>query len=140
MIKTLIVFISLAVLGGCATTAPYVAAKVDGIDESSHVEAKNYRLRLFFGLSKPDGSSVSMSNWESFQKNVIAKEFDGFNIVDSIGFYKGQTEHSKILTLILDEKEIPRAEKIAKKYAEQFDQESVMMVVVPVLKWEFISQ
>ena len=140
MIKSLIVFMSLAILGGCATTASYVTANVDRIDEPSHVEAEVYRLRLFFGLSKPDGGSISLSNWESFQQNVIAEEFDSFNIVDSIGFYKGQSEHSKILTLILDKSEIPKAEKIAKIYAERFNQESVMMVVVPVLKWEFIGQ
>ena len=69
---------------------------------------------------------------------MIAKEFDGFNIVDSIGFYKGQPEPSKILTLIMNKTEIRKAEKTAKSYAERFNQESVMMDVVPVLKWEFI--
>ena len=140
MIKTLIICMSLVVLGGCTTTASRVAAPLDSIDQPSYVEADNYRLRLFFGLSKPDGTAVSLDQWESFQTNVIAKQFDGFNIVDSIGFYKGRPEHSKILTLIVNQQGIPKAEKIAKTYAERFDQESVMMVVVPVLKWEFIGK
>jgi hypothetical protein len=137
MIRTLIVFIFLAVLGGCATTPLHV---VDSLDEPSYNTDEYFRLRLFFGLSKPDGTAVSLSDWESFQNNVIAKQFDGFNIVDSIGFYKGQPEPSKILTLILNKTEIRKAEKIAQIYAERFDQESVMMVAVPVLKWDFIGK
>jgi hypothetical protein len=98
-----------------------------------------YRVRLFFGLSVPNGGAVSLSDWQRFEREQIAKTFEGFNVVDSVGFYKGKPERSKIVTLIVDEKEIPKVKELAKSYANQFQQESVMMVKVPVLEWRFIE-
>ncbi len=42
-----------------------------------------YRVRLFFGLSVPDGSAVSLENWQLFLNEEIVKSFDAFNVVDS---------------------------------------------------------
>jgi len=98
-----------------------------------------YRVRLFFGLSLPAGGSVSLYDWETFEKDQISRTFDGYNIVDSTGYYKGKPERSKIATFIIDKKEMPKVKKLAKSYARQFHQESVMLVVVPVLEWSFIE-
>ena len=106
---------------------------------SNSYAAETYRLRLFFGLSLPNGGSVSLDDWRSFQINTIAKTFDGFNVVDSIGFYKGKPERSKIVTLIVEAKDIPKAKQLAALYARQFEQDSVMVVKVPVLEWSFIE-
>lgn len=98
-----------------------------------------FRLRIFFGLSIPGGGAVSLDDWQSFQKDEIAKVFDGFNVVDSIGYYKGKPEYSKIVTIIVGAKEIPKAKKLAALYAKRFKQDSVMIVKVPVLEWSFIG-
>ena len=98
-----------------------------------------YRLRLFFGLSLPEDGAVSLEQWQSFQQDVIATTFEGFNVVDSIGYYKGQAERSKIVTLIVKESEVHKAKEIAAIYAKKFNQDSVMLVKVPVLEWSFVK-
>lgn len=98
-----------------------------------------YRVRLFFGLSLPSGGAVSLSEWQTFQMKQISSRFDGFNVVDSKGFYKGKPERSKIVTLLVEKKDILKAKELARFYAQQFQQESVMIVVVPVLEWSFIE-
>lgn len=99
-----------------------------------------YRLRLFFGLSKPNGGTVSDAEWEDFQHNTLGGAFDGFNVVDSVGYYKGERETSKIVTLILSAEDIDKAKTVASVYAKSFNQESVMLVKVPVLEWAFVGQ
>lgn len=98
-----------------------------------------YRLRMFFGLSIPTGGGVSIQQWEQFERDQIATTFDGFNVVDSVGYWKGQPERSKIVTLIGTEAELAPAKDLAQAYAKQFHQDSVMLVRVPVSAWDFIS-
>ncbi|ODB35617.1 hypothetical protein BB427_03175 [Pseudoalteromonas sp. BMB] len=98
-----------------------------------------FRLRLYFGMSLPEGGAVSLAEWESFQNEQITKYFDGFNVVDSVGYYKGQPERSKIVTVIVTEQEVTKAKELASIYAKTFKQDSVMMVKVPVLEWDFIE-
>lgn len=98
---------------------------------------QNYRLRMYFGLSLPSGNAVSLNDWQAFEQNQIAKVFDGFNVVDSVGYYQGKPERSKIVTIILQEKDIGKARSLAQTYAKTFKQESVMMVKVKVEEWSF---
>ena len=98
-----------------------------------------YKLRMFFGLSLPQGGAVSLNDWQIFERENISKTFEGFNVVDSTGYYKGKPERSKIVTLIVEEKDIQKAKDLAKFYAKEFQQESVMIVKVPVLEWSFID-
>lgn len=98
-----------------------------------------YRVRMFFGLALPHGGSVSLEQWREFELREIAKVFKGFNVVDSTGYYKGKPERSKIVTVIVTEEGVRKAEKLAKVYAGRFRQESVMMVKIPVEEWRFIG-
>jgi len=98
-----------------------------------------YSVRLFFGLSIPQGGAVSLYDWQVFLEQEIAKTFDGFNVVDSIGYYKGKPERSKIVTIVVDQDEMPKVVKLAGSYATKFHQESVMMVKSPVADWQFIE-
>ncbi|KAF7785963.1 hypothetical protein PRUB_a0384 [Pseudoalteromonas rubra] len=98
-----------------------------------------YRLRLFFGLSLPDGGGVSLEQWQAFQNDEIVKTFDGFNVVDSVGYYKGKPERSKVVTVIVDEQGVKKAKTLASLYAKKFKQDSVMIVKVPVAEWSFIG-
>ena len=97
------------------------------------------RLRMFFGLSIPDGGIVSEEEWMSFQQKEIAGTFDNFNVVESVGYYKGDPERSKILTAIIKAEDLKKAKKLASRYSKQFKQDSVMLVTVPVLEWNFIG-
>ncbi|BFM14765.1 hypothetical protein R50073_09480 [Maricurvus nonylphenolicus] len=94
---------------------------------------------MFFGLSLPGGGAVSLAEWQSFQQEEIVKVFDGFNVVDSVGYYKGKPERSKIVTVIVESKDIAKANALASLYAKRFKQDSVMIVKVPVLEWSFIG-
>jgi len=98
-----------------------------------------FRLRMFFGLSIPGGGAVSLEEWNLFQQEEIIKIFDGFNVVDSVGYYKGKPERSKIVTVIVKQQYIKKAKELAALYSKKFKQESVMIVKVPVLEWSFIG-
>lgn len=96
-------------------------------------------MQLFFGRSIPGGGAVSLGEWEEFWDGQIAKAFEGFDVMDTVGFYKGAPERSKVLTILLSQDEMHKAVALAKSFAIQFHQESVMMVKLPVLSWQFIK-
>jgi hypothetical protein len=100
---------------------------------------QNYRVRLYFGLSLPDGGGVSLKQWQAFQQNVLVSNFEGFNVVDSTGYYKGEPERSKIVTILTNESGMKAVKKVASQYATEFKQESVMMVKIKVDEWAFIK-
>ncbi len=147
MIKILFVVVVAVLMSGCATTKESIYRTsvedqaITGNTDTSKQETidNNYRVRLFFGLSLPNGGAVSLYDWETFQNKKIAQAFEGYNIVDSTGFYKGKPERSKIVTFIVKQKDVLKLKELAKSYAQQFQQESVMMVVVPVVEWSFIE-
>ena len=61
------------------------------------------RLRMFFGLSIPDGRIVSEEEWMAFQQEKIAGTFDNFNVVESVGYYLGDPERSKIVRELIQQ-------------------------------------
>jgi len=105
---------------------------------ASEVTPEVYSIQLFFGLSIPDGEKITLQQWDDFVANNIAKRFDGFNIVDSEGYWKGKPERSKIVTIIAKSEEVSKAESIAHDYATMYHQDSVMLVKKPINKWEFV--
>ncbi len=115
----------------------FVVTEVSPVSRS--VPSKLFRVRLFFGLSISSGGGVSLNEWNEFQTQEIATVFEGFNVVDSVGFYEGKPERSKIVTLIIKEEEIGKVKTVARLYAQKFKQDSVMLVIVPVLEWDFIG-
>lgn len=98
-----------------------------------------FKVQLFFGLSIPGGGAVSLGEWEKFRDNQIVKAFEGFDEMDTVGYYKGAPERSKVLTILVSQDEMHKAVELAKSFATQFHQESVMMLTLPVLSWEFIK-
>jgi hypothetical protein len=102
-------------------------------------DSEIYQVRLFFGLSIPGGGSVTLEQWKEFQTKEIATAFEGFNVVDSTGFYKSEAEPSKIVTVIVKESDVVKAKTIAQRYARLFKQDSVMLVKEPVKEWDFIE-
>lgn len=110
------------------------------ITSSFQIEASDiYSVKVYFGLSKPEGGSVSLSEWNSFEQEIIAKHFEGFNLIDSIGYYKGQPEKSKILTVIMTKSDFYKIEQIANNYIATFSQNSVMVTKDKLDDWLFYS-
>jgi hypothetical protein len=147
MLKILVCSWAVVLITGCATSTQEPLYNGQVVENQLNTansgkqerEDAIYRVRLFFGLSLPNGGAVSLYDWEVFENKKISQIFEGYNIVDSTGFYKGKPERSKIATFIVEKKDISKVKKLAKSYAQQFQQESVMMVVVPVLEWSFIE-
>lgn len=102
-------------------------------------ETENYRVRMYFGLSMPSGGAVSLYDWDKFQNEQIASAFSGFNVVDSVGYYQGKPERSKVVTIVIKKEDMSVVKEVAKKYATLFSQDSVMVVAVPVDKWLFVK-
>ena len=94
---------------------------------------------MFFGLSLPGGGAVSLNEWQKFEREEIAKTFEGFNVVDAKGYYKGEPERSKLVTLVLEEQDMAKAKALARLYAAKFQQDSVMIIKTPVVEWDFIK-
>lgn len=97
-------------------------------------------IKMYFGLNMPQGGIVSPGDWDNFEKTVISFWFDGFNVVDSYGYWKGKKEQSKVITVIMDESDKWRAKNIAEAYCKTFGQEAVLIVAVPVLSFDFITE
>ena len=93
---------------------------------------------LVFGLSKPDGGTVSEEEWISFvDTNITPKFKEGLTIVDSDGQWMMESgevikEDSKILILLYDNEssaEVDDAiEQIKETYKKQFNQEAVLRI------------
>lgn len=121
----------------------FVGVMVVPLSGTIYGEAESPRwekAQLYFGLSKPGGGGVSISEWEAFQREVIDSRFKGYNLSDSLGYWEGSPERSKVLMIILKAEDTPKVKEIAREYARRFDQESVLLVKTPIAELEFIKQ
>lgn len=91
---------------------------------------------LYFGLTKPGGSTISDVEWQQFLNTTITPRFhEGLTVLDSYGQYLNSnsllvTEKSKVVILIYEnspEKNRAIAE-IIDIYKRTFQQESVLRV------------
>ncbi|ADD79078.1 Hypothetical Protein PANA_3911 [Pantoea ananatis LMG 20103] len=94
---------------------------------------------LWFGLSKPQGGSVSSLDWMNFIDKQVTPRFKaGLSVYDAQGQWLGENgqlarEKSKALVLIynFDSDNNSRVEALREQYKKQFGQESVMRVDSP---------
>lgn len=94
------------------------------------------KTELFFGLSKPDGGTVSESEWEKFVDEYITPRFkEGLTIIDADGQWmdeKGKVikEKTKIVILLHHDNEDINAaiEYIRDKYKDLFEQKAVLRI------------
>ncbi len=93
------------------------------------------RTELFFGSGKPDGSSVSETQFRSFVDHVVTPRFpDGLTLLTGYGQFKGASgkivkERSFVLVLLYQGKEAnAKLEAIRAEYKRAFRQESVLRV------------
>ncbi|MBT0730766.1 DUF3574 domain-containing protein [Rosenbergiella nectarea] len=98
------------------------------------------QTQLWFGLSRPDGQSISTQQWQHFVDQVITPVFpQGLSIVEAKGQWLGNngervSENSRGLLLIYPaSKEKSQAiDLIRTRYRQLFAQESVMRIDQPV--------
>lgn len=100
--------------------------------------AKLERTELYFGLSRPDGRTVTAEQWQIFVNDVITPRFPaGLSVIDAAGQWRsadGSIAHepSKLLLLIhpADTASETAIEAIRTRYRERFQQASVLKVTV----------
>ncbi|HEX6125895.1 MAG TPA: DUF3574 domain-containing protein [Pyrinomonadaceae bacterium] len=99
---------------------------------------KFVRTELYFGLTKPDKSTLTDVEWSLFVDEVITPRFpDGFTIVDGRGQWRNREgviskEYSKVFIVVYSRKERgpvgKKIDEIRDEYKKRFDQESVLRV------------
>lgn len=95
-----------------------------------------WRTELYFGMNKPDGSSVSDEEWSKFLAVEVTPRFPkGFTVLEGFGQYQNENgnlvkEKSRVLILFYPKKEKrgnnEKIEQIRAAYKKAFQQESVL--------------
>ncbi len=100
----------------------------------------NYiKTELYFGFSKPDGSSVTKEEWDAFADSVISRVFsNGSTVIESKGHWR-ENEHliSEESRIVISVNEMTpelesKIDEIREKYKNYFHQSSVLKVEQPV--------
>jgi uncharacterized protein DUF3574 len=95
------------------------------------------RTELFFGTSRPDGTTVTDKRFERFLDEAVTPRFpDGLTLLTGLGQFKNSNgviiqERSKVLILLYpldDGGASNRIEAIREIYKQTFQQESVLRV------------
>jgi hypothetical protein len=135
MVRALAVLVAVVVLSGCAGVAAPEAAR------ACRLGAPMVETQLFFGLSKPQGRTVSERDWQVFVTAEIAPRFpEGFSVLDGAGFWRdaasAKTISEKSKVVVRMHAESAEADTaiaaIVATYKTRFQQDAVMRVDRPV--------
>jgi hypothetical protein len=97
--------------------------------------------QLFFGMSKPQGGTVSEREWQAFAAAEIAPRFpEGFSVLDGAGYWRDQasgktiSEKSKVVVRMHGGEADADAAigAIVAAYKIRFQQDAVLRVDRPV--------
>lgn len=94
------------------------------------------RSEVYFGLSRPDGSLISDTEWQKFLDEAVTPKFpSGLSVVNVAGQWRnatGHIDHEQSRVLVLLHKRDAAMEKqideIRTAYCQRFHQEAVMKV------------
>ncbi len=87
---------------------------------------------MYCGMSSRNGE-VSEEAWKRFCDKYVSAAFpDGYTVFDATGYWRSAPdttarERSKIILIIAPADAREKVLSVAKKYREQFDQESVLV-------------
>lgn len=86
------------------------------------VEAK-----LYFGTSAAGAPNVYWDDFKSFLAESVTPHFPGFTVAEVIGYWKGEEERTRVLTILGDDTSALRTNcrTIAEHYKSRFNQEAV---------------
>lgn len=83
---------------------------------------------ISFGLFTLEGDCISEDAWNNFLVEEICPVFQSFSIREELGFWMGEPEPIKVVTVISDDHDDGIAvHGIAKAYKARFDQEAVLV-------------
>ena len=116
------------------SAAPLAAPAVRPAGDSALV-----RDVVYFGRNRPDGGTVSDSEWQGFLDRVVTPKFpDGFTVVEGTGQWKGRTgmverERSAVVTFLHAGSAADRGAvaAVAEEYKRRFRQEAVLRERTP---------
>ena len=78
---------------------------------------------LTLGRNKPDGGYVTDHDCDTYCREVLDNNFDGYTIQDATGTWKSDLEDTKIV--IINTTNQDKVESVAWLYKDMFDQEAV---------------
>ena len=89
---------------------------------------------LYFGRNRPDGGTVSDSEWQAFLDEVVTPRFPaGLTVVEAMGQWKGQSGHvererAEVLTVLHAGDALARRSvaDVTAEYKRRFHQEAVL--------------
>jgi hypothetical protein len=84
--------------------------------------------QLFLGRNIPDGGYVTRGQFATFLQHV---PFDGFTVQDAIGYWRGDKEDTKVLTICTDD--YAKVLETAALYKGMFRQEAVAIQEMPAM-------
>jgi hypothetical protein len=118
-------------LCSCVSVNSFNRVRQCDLDGSCLSPGGSVRSELYFGLRKPDGSSVTEAEWQDFLDKSITPRFpDGLTVFDAYGQYKdseGKTirEKTKVLVIVHTDEKDDDLDKICEEYKKAFLQENV---------------
>jgi hypothetical protein len=83
---------------------------------------------LYFGTAKPDGSVVSVADWQQFLRDTVTPRFAGFTHWEAHGSWKGTEEETHVLVIVHPPGHEGAIQHIIDEYKKRFAQESVLRV------------
>jgi hypothetical protein len=97
------------------------------------------RYEMYFGRNiGSDGDTISDQDFQKFLRESVASRFDGFSVYNITGYWMERAEQSVKVEIMSDNPEQTSFDiaGIQQAYCDQFQQESVMLVISDV-KVEF---
>ena len=106
------------------------------VTASPALAGKGVETRLFFGASiavekqpcQDKFLSVTDEAWNWFVAKSIAKEYEGFTVVEAIGHWKGVQEKSRVVVLVGKKADEEKIDRIVQFYLKTFCQDEVLRV------------
>ncbi|MBQ4836558.1 DUF3574 domain-containing protein [Pseudoalteromonas luteoviolacea] len=136
--KSVIGLVCFIMLSGCVNPTSTIHAKTS---QPAAIQPQSTGIKMYFGLSIPTGGVVTPQQWQQFESNQVANTFTGFSVADSVGYYKGKKEHAKVITIYnASAADIEAANKLGKQYAQLFNQDSVLVVLIDVAQIQFVTK
>jgi len=96
------------------------------------------KTELYFGLLKPDGTTVSEEEWQAFVDKSVSPLIEGFTIIDAFGQCKNAEgklvkEKTKMMIIVQEEGDGKNIDKVKKAFNKTFPKNAFFKVSYQVL-------
>jgi hypothetical protein len=103
-----------------------------------YVCSGSVKTELYFGLLKPDGTTVSEEEWQAFVEKSVSPLFEGFTIIDAFGQCKNAEgklvkEKTKMLIIVQEDGDDKNIGKVKNEFNKKFPENAFFKVRYPVL-------